>query len=87
MSNRIYLTRTPDLDEAIKAAPAAGVVEARDAPDSAKARAWALYGYQRWLEDEQREQKIAAYEAIGADDEHLETVRAANLRAAETGIL
>lgn len=87
MSTRIYMTRSVLLDEAIGAAPKAGLVEEESAPISRKAEAWAIYGYRRWLEDQKREEKIAAYEAIGADDDHLEAIRAANLRAVDAGIL
>lgn len=87
MSDRIYMTVTPELEEAIEAAPEAGVVEEEEAPISRKAQGWALYGYQRWREDREREQKLAAYEAIGADDDHLEAIRAANRRAVDAGVL
>lgn len=87
MSNRIYMTRSSVLDEALEAAPAAGVVGQEGAPASTRARAWAVYGYRRWREDMERAEKIAAYRAIGEDDEHLEAVRASTRRAVEAGIL
>lgn len=87
MAERIYITRTPLLDEAIDAASEAGIVEAAEAPISRKAEGWALYGYQRWHEEREREEKLAAYEAIGADDSHLQAIRAANRRAVDAGIL
>ncbi len=87
MSNRIYMTRSALLDEAIDAAREAGLVEEERAPISRRAEAWAIYGYRRWLEEHEREEKIAAYEAIGADDDHLEAIRAANQRAIDAGIL
>lgn len=87
MSDRIYMTRSPILDEALEAASEAGLVEEEEAPTSRKAEAWALYGYRRWREEQEREQKLAAYEAIGADDEHLEAIKAANRRAVEAGLL
>jgi hypothetical protein len=87
LSTRIYMTRSTALDEAIDAAPRAGIVEKEEAPVSRKAEGWAIYGYRRWLEEQERDEKIAAYEAIGANDDHLEAIRAANRRAVDAGIL
>jgi hypothetical protein len=87
MTERIYMTVTSELEEALEAAPEAGVVDEPDAPVSRKAQGWAIYGYQRWQEDREREEKLAAYEAIGADDDHLDAIRAANKRAVDAGIL
>lgn len=87
MAERIYMTMTPLLEEALQAAPEAGIVERAEAPVSRKAQAWALYGYRRWHEDREREEKLAAYEAIGANDDHLDAIRAANKRAVDAGVL
>jgi len=84
--SRIYATRTPELDEALAHAEDATIVNA-DAPDSKKLHSWALYGYRRWLEDQRREAKIRAYEAIGQDDQHLDDVRRFSDLAVEAGLL
>lgn len=81
------MTRSPLLEEALAAAPDAGLVDDQEAPTSRKAEAWAIYGYRRWREDEERAEKLAAYQAIGADDAHLEDIRASTHRAVEAGIL
>lgn len=84
--SRIYATRTPALEEALAHAGEATVADV-DAPDSKRLQGWALYGYERWLEDQRREVKIRAYEAIGRDDKHLEDVRHFSDLAVEAGLL
>lgn len=86
MKTRLYTVRTPIIEEALKAAEEAELVEGK-VTDARKARAWIEYGYRRWREDRERKAKIRAYEEIGADDEHLEAVREASRRAAEAGAL
>lgn len=81
------MTRSPRLEEALDATPDAGLVSESGAPTSRKAEAWALYGYDRWLEDQERQQKIDSYTAIGADNAHLDDIRASSRRAVEAGIL
>ena len=85
--DRLYTTVTPELELALADAVSAGVVDDDDAPGSKKLRAWALYGHMAWLEERDRQTKIAAYEAIGADDAHLEDVREGTRLAVEHGLL
>ena len=82
---RVYTELTEELEEALAAAPEAGLTEKRSASD--RLQKWALYGYERWKEDQHEAAKLAAYEELGRDTERLELIRAAAHRSAEVGLI
>jgi hypothetical protein len=82
---RVYTELTVELEEALEAASDAGLTEKKSAAD--RLQKWALYGYERWKDDQLQAAKLAAYEEIGKDAERTERVRAAAHRSAEAGLI
>ena len=68
MAPRLYAKATPRLVEALEAAPRANLVP-DEAPNTERLTAWAEYGYDVWLEEQGRQEKIRAYQAIAADED------------------
>jgi hypothetical protein len=85
-THRIATVVTPELEDAVEAAPQAEIVEPR-ASEAERLRAWALYGYRHWQAERAHEEKLEAYRRIAADEERRAAIREANLRAAEAGLL
>jgi hypothetical protein len=84
--HRISTVVTPELEEAVDAAPEAQLVD-RKAGEAERLRAWAVYGYRTWQAEKEREIKLAAYQELAADDERREAIRQSNLQAADAGLL
>jgi hypothetical protein len=84
--HRISTVVTPELEEAVDAAPDARLVD-RNAGEAERLRAWAVYGYRTWRAEQAREIKLAAYQEIAADDARREAIRRSNLQAADAGLL
>jgi hypothetical protein len=83
---RLSVQQTPEVTLAIDAAVTAGLAAA-NAPHSRKAEAWIRFGYEKWLEEQARAEKIAAYRELGADTERRDAIRTAAERAAAAGNL
>ncbi len=84
MSNRLYAKATPLLSEALEAAPRARLVDDA-APNTERLTAWAEYGYQQWLAEQARREKIDAYTSLAADEERQAEVRSRFAKAAKAG--
>ena len=85
-THRISTVVTPELEEAVEAAPDAQLVDAK-AGEAERLRAWAVYGYRIWQAEQEREIKLAAYQELAGDRERHEAIRQSNLQAAEAGLL
>lgn len=84
--NRTYARNTPELEQALAAAPEAQLVE-EDASQAERVTAWVEYGYHRWQGDQLRQAKIEAYRQIASEEGRSEDIRASLAAAVAEGIL
>lgn len=82
---RVYATLTDLVEEALEHAPEALELEP-GAGASRRSTAWIEYGYKRWLEDREREEKILAYRELAQDQERLGIIKRSSREAVEAGI-
>ncbi len=84
--SRIYTPSDDQIEHALAVAVERGLIDAT-ASRSAQLRALVLYAGDRLTEEQEREERRAAYEQIAEDEDRLDAIRASVLAAAEDGIL
>ena len=85
-ATRIYTPFDELVGEALSRAPRTGLVS-DDSSQAQKLRALVTFANDVLREDEEREEKIAAYRELAADTERSAAIREANLAAAARGVL
>ncbi|HVC87182.1 MAG TPA: hypothetical protein VNC40_07130 [Gaiellaceae bacterium] len=83
---RVYTPFDEIVDEALSRAPRTGLVS-DDSSQAQKLHALVTFANNVLREDEEREEKIAAYRELAADTERSAAIREANLAAATRGVL
>ena len=83
---RVYTPFDEIVDEALSRAPRTGLVS-DDSSQAQKLHALVTFANNVLREDEEREEKIAAYRELAADTERSAAIREANLAAAARGVL
>lgn len=83
---RVYTALDSLVTEALERAPRTGLAASEDSA-SKKLHALVEFANAVLRADEEREEKLAAYRELAADDDRARAIRASNLRAAELGIL
>ena len=84
--SRIYTPSDDQIEDALAVAVERGLIDAT-ASRSAQLRALVLYAGDRLTEEQEREERRAAYEQLAEDEDRLDAIRASVLAAAEDGIL
>jgi hypothetical protein len=84
MSQRVYATRTPELDAALEAAPDLGI---DDKAEGARLLRLALIGFERIRADHERAELERAYEELGADQQRRAEVEAMAKANIDAGFL
>jgi len=86
MTNRVYANRTDLVEEALARAADALQLEG-DASLASRSTAWIEYGYRRWLEEQNREDRIRAYQEMAQDEERLGIIQRSTREAVAAGLL
>jgi hypothetical protein len=85
-ATRVYTPFDQLVDEALARAPRTGLV-AEGSSQAQKLHALVEFANGILREDEEREEKIAAYQELAADTERAAGIREANLAAVARGVL
>lgn len=86
MTSRVYTPLDQRLEEALIRAARSGLVPS-GASRSQQLRALALYADEHLRDDQEREEKLAAYRELAADADRAVAIRASVRAAAADGIL
>ncbi len=85
-ATRVYTALDDVVDEALARAPRTGLVS-KDSSQAQKLHALVEFANGILRDDEERAEKIAAYQELAADVERAAAIREANLAAVARGVL